>query len=339
MIENTIPSRLRTRLRNAWRFNPILTLTLLINLLLIPATLLLMLLDPVQITGVNGWVKPFKFALSVSIYVGTLLWLLPMIERRTRTVALLGSSVGIILLVEIAIILLQVLRRTTSHFNNSTPLDAALFSIMGMAITALSVLNLVVAIWLLRQKVGDPVLTAGLRWALWVTFAGMIVAFLMTMPNATQRQAMAAGTWDGITGAHSVGVADGGPGLPVVGWSTTGGDLRVPHFVGLHALQMLPLLAWLLRRPFATRRWTESQRTALVHIGGASYLALLALLTWQALRGQSVIAPDGVTLLALTVMAASATVAALAVLVRRPPVPQLPREPATRAVVVHSTPR
>ncbi|MGL4651775.1 MAG: hypothetical protein ACRC1H_20370, partial [Caldilineaceae bacterium] len=250
----------RTALGRAWAFNRTLTATLIVNLLLIPTTLLLMLLDPIQITGVNGWVKPFKFAVSVSIYVGTLLWLLPKIQRRPRTVGWLATSVGAIFFIEIGVIILQVVRRTSSHFNNATPLDSALFSAMGVAITLLAVLNLVVAIWLLRQRTGDAVLTAALRWALWVTFAGMIVAFLMTQPTQTQLQALAAGTSSGLLGAHSVGVTDGGPGLPVVGWSTVGGDLRVPHFVGLHAMQLLPLLAWSLSRPWARRRWSEARR-------------------------------------------------------------------------------
>lgn len=317
-MSQTVPApSLRSSAQAAWAFNPVLSLGVLFHLLLIPVTLILMLADPVTITGVNGWVKPFKFALSVSIYLGTLLWLLPKIQRRRRTVWLAGTAAASIFVIELAIIVLQVVRRTTSHYNTATPFDATLFSIMGMAIVLLALLNMVVAIWLLRQRVGDRVLTAGLRWALWLTLAGMLVAFLMTNPTPGQLEALEGGLADGITGAHSVGVADGGPGLPLVGWSTEGGDLRVAHFVGLHALQVLPLLAWLLSRPAARRRWSEAQRTALVHIGGCAWLGLLVLLTWQALRGQSLIAPDLLTLAAAGALAALTLAAALLVTQRR----------------------
>ena len=101
---------------------------------------------------------------------------------------------------------------------------------------------------------------------------------------------------ENVAGAHSVGVLDGGPGLPVVGWSTAGGDLRVGHFVGLHALQALPILAMLLTR-FGTRLDRADQGPAAAG-GRRRVRRLTMLLTWQALRGQPLIRPDALTLTA-----------------------------------------
>ena len=98
-----------------------------------------------------------------------------------------------------------------------------------------------------------------------------------------------------MSGAHSVGVNDGGPGLPFVGWSTVGGDLRVAHFVGLHALQFLPLLGGLILR-LTRSGYRPGHQVLLVWIAGLGYAGLMALLTWQALRGQSVVAWDALTL-------------------------------------------
>ncbi len=102
---------------------------------------------------------------------------------------------------------------------------------------------------------------------------------------------MAVGFVMSAVGSHAVGVPDGGPGLPFVGWSTIGGDLRVGHFVGLHALQVLPLLAALV----AQRGLPEAARVRAVVSVAAGYLGLVLLLTWQALRAQPVLAPDGLT--------------------------------------------
>ena len=109
----------------------------------------------------------------------------------------------------------------------------------------------------------------------------------MTSPSGYQiDQARATGSMTSA-GAHAVGVPDGGAGLPLVGWSTTGGDLRIGHFVGLHALQGIPLLALGLapaRRP-GRGAASERVRTRLVWVGAAGWLGLTVLLTWQALRG------------------------------------------------------
>jgi hypothetical protein len=163
----------------------------------------------------------------------------------------------------------------------------------------------------------DRAFAWSLRLGLVISAIGMAVAFLMIFPTPEQAAAIASGRGPHIVGAHSVGVADGGPGLPILGWSTAGGDLRAAHFVGLHGLQILPFFGWLLTRrrkffaPFAA-----NDRLALVWIVGVGYVGLVVLLTWQALRGQSVAHPDARTIAAASVLAASATTSTLIILRR-----------------------
>lgn len=306
-------------LRRAWTFNWPLTLTVLINLALVPIVVVAMLVDPKVITGVNGWIKPFKFTVSAAVYAATFLWLLTLVQGRRRWVQVAANITAFALMVEIVLIIMQVVRGTTSHFNIGTPLDAAVFTSMGAFITLVAVLNLMLGIWLVFQRMPDPVLAWSVRLGVLISFAGMLVGYIMTSgPTPAQLAAAQAGLPLAIVGGHSVGVADGGPSLPLLGWSTIGGDLRIGHFVGLHAMQVLPLLGFALTRAWATRRWSSRQRTRLVWLGGAAYFATTALVTWQALRGQSLVAPDMVTL--GTVLAAAVGVSAVlwAILVQKP---------------------
>ena len=303
-------------LQQAWAFNRPLTLTLLLNLALIPFILVGLVLDPKIITGVNGWIKPLKFTVSVVIYAGTFLWLLTLVQGRRRWVQAAANLTALALTVEIVLILVQVVRGTTSHFNVATPLDAAIFSTMGVLILMVAVLDLLLGIWLTFQKLPDPVLAWGVRLGVLLSFVGMLVGAIMTSsPTPAQLAVAQAGQTLSAVGAHSVGVADGGPGLPLVGWSTVGGDLRIGHFLGLHAMQVLPLIAFFLTRPTARRLLSRRQRVALVWTAGLSYLTLTLLVTWQALRGQSIVAPDGIMVAALGLwLGATLLAAALVVL-------------------------
>jgi hypothetical protein len=189
-----------------------------------------------------------------------------------------------------AILSLQAWRGTTSHFNVGTPLDTALWIVMGTAIGLQTLASVVVAYALWRQSFGDRALGWALRLGLTISILGASTGGLMTRPTASQlEEARSEGRRMAVAGAHTVGAPDGGPGLPGTGWSVTHGDLRVPHFVGLHAMQILPLLAlWLSRR-----RFPDTARLRLVLTAGFSYGAFFAILLWQALRGDSMVHPEG----------------------------------------------
>src|SRR4029077_3158087 len=177
--------------------------------------------------------------------------------------------------------------------------------------------NLLLAIVLLRQQMADQAFAWSLRLGVLVSAVGRAAAFFMVMPTPKQAAAASSGHPTHIVGAHSVGVADGGAGLPILGWSPVGGDLRTAHFVGLHALQILPFLGWLLTRRISLfRLLSANDRLTLVWAGGLGYLGLVVLLAWQALRGQSVVRPDVKTMTAGIVLAASVATSTLITVAR-----------------------
>ena len=304
-------------LRRAWRVNSTLALAVLLHLALVPLLAVVLFVDPREIGGTNGWYKPLKFALSGAVYGASLLWLLTLVQGRRRLVLAVANITGGALIVETALITLQVVRNTASHFNMRTPFDGILFSLMGFFILLLALANFVLTVLLTLQRLPDPVRAWGIRWGLIISLAGMVSGVWMSAANLSPASlaAVRAGQTPTVVGAHSVGVEDGGPGLPFLGWSTTGGDLRVSHFVGLHGLQVLPFCAFLLTRPWAVRRLGGQRRAALVWAAGLGYLGVTLLLLWQALRAQPLLAPDSVTWLAAAAVAAAtaaATAAAVA---------------------------
>ncbi len=285
----------------------------LVAALMVPLFLLSLVgiaLDPTVVTGSRAWVKPMKFALSISIYSFTLLWMLSLVEGHRRAVRAVGTLTAVALLVEWVVIALQAYRGIPSHFNASTAFDATLFSAMGVFIVVFWVMNLVAAVLLLRQRFSDRAFAWSLRLGLLLSLVGGVAATPMLGPTPEQRTALRAGERVEVIGGHAVGVRDGGPGLPITGWSTDGGDVRVAHFFGLHGLQVLPLLGFLLLRS----RLGEGPRLALVWTGGLAYLGATIILLRQALRGEPLVAPGPDTLTEAGLLAGTVLLAISAVL-------------------------
>jgi hypothetical protein len=172
---------------------------------------------------------------------------------------------------ELALICLQAGRGTTSHFNVSTVFDGIVFQAMGMMILANSI---AVAGFLFSLRAEIPPARAGylrgLRLGLLIFVIGSLEGFMMVANQA-----------------HTVPRPDGGPGLPFVNWSTTGGDLRVAHFLALHALQLLPLAGYLLDRAWPV---APSVRARGVSIVAFVWALAVAVVLWQAATGRPLVA-------------------------------------------------
>lgn len=93
-----------------------------------------MSVDDRLILGINPWIKPAKFLLSVGVYLITLAWMLPRVRGAARSKAVIGWGVLIVMSGEIVAIVTQAARGTTSHFNITTLVDAVIFQAMGVMI-------------------------------------------------------------------------------------------------------------------------------------------------------------------------------------------------------------
>jgi hypothetical protein len=204
----------------------------LISFILFLVSAGLMLIDQTEILGINRWIKPMKFFISIAIFLWTMAIYFDYLPGRTRLLGYLAWAIILIFVIEMVVIAGQPLRGQTSHFNIATPLDAALFAAMGIAIALLTFIMAFVAYLYFTNEIDlPPAVVWGMRLGLIVMLLGSIQGGYMSAQFG-----------------HAVGVPEGGAGLPLVNWSTKGGDLRVAHFLGLHGLQTIPLFALLLGR-------------------------------------------------------------------------------------------
>jgi hypothetical protein len=268
-----------------WQTAPGLVGTgLLLAALIVPFGIGL-LIDPRVITGAPAWLKPLKFAISTSLYAFTLAWVFTYLPDWPRTRRIVGGGTAIAFVLELLLIGGQAARGTTSHFNTATAMDTAVFATMGIAIVLQTLLAAWLAIVLWRQPFADRALGWALRVGIVIAVLGAFTGGLMTRPTPAQIADARITHVMPISGAHTVGAPDGGPGLPITGWSTRHGDVRVPHFVGLHAWQVLPLFVVV-----ALRRFRDRTRARIAIAAGVLYAAVFAGLLVQALRGVPLLA-------------------------------------------------
>lgn len=257
----------------------------------------LWLLDTRELLGVSVWEKPIKFFISAAIFSFTYSWLSSFITKGARWVKVAGLFIAVSLTVELVLISAMAILGTTSHFNVSSPTAIVIWSLMATFISIVLFSTIFISLMILFQKQQEFNLKLALALGSVNTAVGMGLAYLMTWPSAAQLA-----NYQGIAGAHAVGVSDGGPGLPFLGWSTVGGDLRVGHFFGLHSIQVAAfLLALSMLIPFAFR-------VPLILVGNLAWLGFVGLVTWQSLRAEPFSSPSELTIISFVTLAAIASI-------------------------------
>lgn len=221
-----------------------------VHLLLAGCCAVALVLPAEPVLGVHPALKPLKFGLSIALLLGTMAVLVPRLELQEGTRALVAWSLVVTMVLEMLPIVGQALRGRTSHFNLATPLDAGLWRLMqGAIVVATSVLIGLAVVATVRPLRDTSALdTFAWRAGLWLSLLGAVSGFAM-----------------GGALRHSVGGEDGARGLPFLGWSRSFGDLRVSHFVSLHALQAVPLVALVVARlPWPAAQWVAVVVASLV---------------------------------------------------------------------------
>lgn len=208
--------------------NPILFYNTAAYMLLAAICLILAVTTKTQLQGTNIWYKPFKFCLSSAILISSVAWYMHYLQKPTFTVIVNWGFV-LLFFIENAYIITQAARGQMSHFNVSTPFYSAMYSVMALSAIGITLITLAVGLQFFSGSFNSLP-----GYYVWAIRLGTIIFAVYALQGLAMGSRL----------SHTVGAPDGGPGLPVVNWSTRFGDLRIAHFLGMHALQILPLLAY-----------------------------------------------------------------------------------------------
>jgi hypothetical protein len=221
--------------------------------------LLLSKITTTQVYNVNAWIKPFKFAFSTFLFSWAMGWYCHYLP--SFNIQLFNWTVILLLGFEIVYIAIQANKGQLSHYNLSTPVYSALYSMMAIAASIVTIYTAYVGF--LFFKFDFPELPS---YYLWGIRLGIIIFVIFSFEGFVMGSRL----------THTIGGPDGGPGIPILNWSTKFGDPRIAHFIGMHALQVLPLVSFYILK--------NNKSTVVI----ALLYGLLALFTLiQALQGKA----------------------------------------------------
>lgn len=206
-------------------------------LLAVPAFAALAFFAPGAMASVNPgtvspWIKPIKFSISFSTYAITISLFLLALRLPGWQLNLARRAIA-------ASVALEIFSLGAQAWRNAYPPVVPSFAdgVLAQLTNSMVMVNTAIVAWMfvlfclgrVRKEVVDWPVVSAIRNSLVIFLAGNAIGGYML-----------------VRGSHTVGVVNHGPGLPFLNWSTVGGDLRIAHFIALHAIQIVPLFACML---------------------------------------------------------------------------------------------
>lgn len=224
-------------------------------------------MDDRQLGGLSVWVKPAKFAASVMVWCWTMAWCfgaLPADVVRQRAARIIIWGTIICGTYEVGWISLRSAFGLPSHFAKDIIGNIG-YGVMGLGAVALCALAAWLGILVLRSC--KPELPSAMRQA---------IGFGLVISGVT---GVITGATISVFASPYIGGAGAAGPWPPFFWAAHGGDLRIAHFIGIHAMQALPLLAMILAAI------PRLKAAPLVQLGAVLWLAFTGFAFAQALRG------------------------------------------------------
>jgi hypothetical protein len=242
--------------------------------------------------GPVSWRKPMTFGLSFGLTLITIAWVASyiLLSRRARN-WLLGVFAAACVL-EVSLITLQAWRRVPSHFNLETPFDGLIARTLavggGLLIAVIAILT--AASWRADPQVA-PSMRLAVRAGLVALDASLLIGAIMI-----------------ATGISRVLAGDQQKAYAV------GGALKPAHFITMHGVLVLPLLAWLLARI----DWPEQHRVRVVWLAVTGYAVLAVVVIAESFAGVNPLRAPAVATIPAVLGTLAIAAAALTARPRRP---------------------
>jgi hypothetical protein len=226
--------------------------------------------------------KPATFAETTWLTAWSVALILPTLRTRAWQRHVVGAAVVLFGIGETTIMAIQAWRGVPSHYNFSTPLDAALMRGGAAGTAAVFLIGIVVLlVAALRSRGGPASVRLGIRAGVVVLLIGCAIGFLMISNNSGVYQG-SVGVGFASRSASYLGpdAATVGPEYLLLRPATHGGDLVLLHAIGVHGLILLSVPPLLL-----TRTATSQVRQLWISAAAVVSVAIsMALLLVQALR-------------------------------------------------------
>ena len=219
------------------------------------------LLDDQPWAGPVGWRKAITFGFSLGVTLLSLAVIARFVHLGKREGWWVLGTLAAASAFEYALIVAQAWRGEPSHFNVATVVDAVIWVAMGIGIAGIVIGTIAFTAAAFRPVAVAPALALGIRSGLVLLLAGYVVGGIIIGSGG--------GVSESPTGDESIlGAA---------------GELKVPHAIGLHALQVLPLLAWSAGRFVGS----EPRQRRVVLVAAGAWAAVLVLQVLLAAAGHA----------------------------------------------------